>query len=350
MGENSLASIERGAAALDRLVVDVDERKLIAVDLHDFLARELPPRESIFGSWLTTQSLSMIYAWRGVGKTHVALGIAYAVTSGGSFLKWEAPKPRGVLYLDGEMPGPALQERLAAILSVNANQPERGAFKIITPDLQSGAMPDLATKEGQAAVSAVIDDDTALIIVDNLSTLVRSGGRENDAESWLSVASWALSMRAAGRAVLFIHHANKNGAQRGTSKKEDVLDNVVVLKRPSDTDPTDGAVFELHFEKARGLFGDEVAAFEAKLSTDSQGRQSWTMRSLENADLDRVVELVQEGAAVKDIAEETGLSRFQVNRIMQKAKASGLIDRVEHKRGGYRMKKDGDKWSGLDDD
>lgn len=49
----------------------------------------------------------MIYAPRGVGKTHVALGIAYAVTSGGQFLGWQASKPRGVLYLDGEMPANA---------------------------------------------------------------------------------------------------------------------------------------------------------------------------------------------------------------------------------------------------
>lgn len=130
---DNIASIERGAVALDRISAEAESSKVIAVDLHDFLARELPPRESIFGPWLTTQSLSMVYAWRGVGKTHVALGIAYAVTSGGSFLKWEAPRPRGVLYLDGEMPGPALQERLAAIVAANARQPARGHSRSSRP-------------------------------------------------------------------------------------------------------------------------------------------------------------------------------------------------------------------------
>lgn len=210
-------------------------------------------------------------------------------------------------------------------------------------------MPDLGTKDGQAAVNEVIDDDTALVIVDNLSALVRSGGRENDAESWLSVASWALRMRATGRAVMFIHHANKNGMQRGTSKKEDFLDNTVALKRPADYDPTEGAVFEWHFEKARGLFGDDVAPFEAKLATDSQSRQHWAVRSLENAELDRVVDLANEGAAVMEIAEETGLSRHQVRRLIGKAKTAGLIGEVAHKRGGFRMRKDGGKYNGLED-
>ena len=34
----------------------------------------------------------MIYATRGTGKTWVALSIAYAVASGGSFLNWKAEK------------------------------------------------------------------------------------------------------------------------------------------------------------------------------------------------------------------------------------------------------------------
>ena len=47
----------------------------------------------------------MVYAKRGVGKTHFALGVAYAVAAGAKFLSWQAETPRKVLYIDGEMPG-----------------------------------------------------------------------------------------------------------------------------------------------------------------------------------------------------------------------------------------------------
>src|SRR5215470_9289787 len=80
---------------------------LVVVDLGAFLAEPIPPRESLLSPILLEQSLAMIHAWRGVGKTHVALGIAYAVASGGSFLGWKAERPRKVLYLDGEMPATA---------------------------------------------------------------------------------------------------------------------------------------------------------------------------------------------------------------------------------------------------
>lgn len=93
--------------------------ELNPIGLNDFLRLELPPQEDILTPWLTTQGLAMIYAPRGVGKTHVALGIAYAVATGGEFLRWQAPKPRGVLYLDGEMPAKMMQERLKAIVAAH---------------------------------------------------------------------------------------------------------------------------------------------------------------------------------------------------------------------------------------
>src|SRR4051812_7843189 len=89
-------------------------RKLLALNIYEFLERVIPPREMLLGPILPKQGLIMLYSWRGVGKTHTAIGIAYAAASGGSFLRWKAPAPRRVLYLDGEMPAGVMQERIAA--------------------------------------------------------------------------------------------------------------------------------------------------------------------------------------------------------------------------------------------
>lgn len=94
----------------------------------------------------------MVYAKRGVGKTHFCLSLAYTVASGGEFLKWRASKPRRVLYIDGEMPGAAIKERLAAIVAANEAKPPEGNFRIVTPDAQPIPLPDLATADGQAAL------------------------------------------------------------------------------------------------------------------------------------------------------------------------------------------------------
>jgi RecA-family ATPase len=95
-------------------------QKLTCVSIQEFLSLELPPIDPLLNPWLGKQSLNMAYAWRGVGKTHFALNLAYAVASGGAFLGWEAPEPNRVLYVDGEMPGASMQERLAGIVKANA--------------------------------------------------------------------------------------------------------------------------------------------------------------------------------------------------------------------------------------
>lgn len=233
----TLLPVERGQRFLDVSRYEPFENlpcdPLVAVSVHDFLQRALPAREAMLSQWLLTQSLNMIHSWRGVGKTHVALGIAYAVASSGTFLNWSAPKPKRVLYIDGEMSAAALQARLADIALVAGAEPQADMLRIITPDLQQSPMPDLAIRSGQEAVNAVLDSAEP-IILDNLSCLARSGGRENDAESWMPVADWALQMRIQHRSVLFIHHSAKGGQQRGTSKREDLLDTVLRLKEPND--------------------------------------------------------------------------------------------------------------------
>ena len=77
---------------------------------------DLPPRELILSPILRKKDLAMFHAWRGTGKTWLGLGIAAAVAAGGKFLAWQAPKPAGVLFVDGEMPVEAIQERLTIIL------------------------------------------------------------------------------------------------------------------------------------------------------------------------------------------------------------------------------------------
>lgn len=260
---------------------------LQVVDLLQFVKMQLPAREIILSPWLPSQGLAMIYAPRGVGKTHIALNIAYAVTSNTAFLGWQPTKARAVLYLDGEMPATLMQERLQALITTHKKLPT-AAFHLITPDLQQAAMPDLATHLGTMMLEPYIEN-IELIIVDNISTLCRNT-RENEADSWLPVQDWALKMRSLGKSVLFIHHAGKGGNQRGTSKREDILDTVISLKLPPDYNPKNGALFQIHFEKARGFFGEASEPFEAQLITQTDGSFKWVTRSLQNSSYEKIID------------------------------------------------------------
>src|SRR6266566_1163899 len=172
-----------GAAELRR-IIDVAEEvlpRLRPLTAAEFLALDLPPRELILDPWLPTQGLAMLHSARGIGKTHLALGIAYAVATGGGLLGWSAPTSRRVIYLDGEMPAAAMQRRLAAIVAGFKGEPPTPDYlRLLSADIIEGGLPDLGTREGQAEIDAAIGE-AELIVVDNVSTLVRSG-KENEAE------------------------------------------------------------------------------------------------------------------------------------------------------------------------
>ncbi len=301
-------------------------KRLVAVSISDFLIQEHPHRTNLLSPWLPSQGLCMIFSWRGVGKTHVSLGVACALAAGGEFLKWSASEPVGVLFIDGEMPAAVLQERLQSIIAGIDKQPT-APLKIITPDNQPNGMPDLATAEGQRQVEEHITDDIKVVIIDNLSTLVRTG-RENDAEGWAPVQGWFLKLRAAGKSVIAIHHSNKSGASRGTSKREDVLDTVIRLERPHDYTPDQGACFEVHFEKNRGIYGEDVKPFEAQLITGSHGESIWTTRSVEDSNYSKIVKLHNDGLSKTEIADEIGVHKSTVGRNIKKAIAEGDIKNV----------------------
>ena len=301
------------------------KNEIFAISMDEFLNLELPKREMILDPFLPTQGLCLLYAKRGVGKTHVALGIAYAVASGGKFLKWYAPYPRKVLYIDGEMPAIAMQERLKRIdVTQDLKPPSPDFLKLITPDLQERPMPDLSTNEGRALIDELIEDRD-LIIIDNISTLFRSG-IENEAESWVPVQDWALALRRRGKSVLFIHHAAKGGQQRGTSKKEDILDSVISLKHPEGYRADQGACFEINFEKTRHFAGEEAAPFHVSLQEQEDGLWLWEISENSiDAEVLLVAEKIKDGFTIDQIVKETRLTKSQVETRKKKAKQQDLI-------------------------
>lgn len=307
--------------------------KPVVVSSSGLLSAQFPARERLLSPWLLSQSLSMIFAPRGIGKTHVSMGIAHALGTAGTFLGWRAPAPVGVLFLDGEMPGADLRHRWERIIASTGRPDDAGNVRFMTPDLQPhGVMPNLYTPQGQDAITAAAES-AQVIIVDNLSALVR-GGKENEGESWQPVAEWALSMRSSGRSVVFIHHAGKGGQQRGTSKREDLLDTVIALRRPVDYVPDQGARFEIHFEKARALYGEDVSPVEASLTTLADGTQEWAMRQVADASEEQMIGLSELGLSAREVANELGVNHSTVVRRLQSAKDEGRYTPKAKNKGG----------------
>ena len=298
----------------------------IAVTSSALLEMEFPVRDYVISPILPQQGLAMIHAVRGIGKTHVALGIAYAVATGGSYLKWKAPKARRVLFLDGEMPAWLMQQRLRELNAAHDVHQAGDFLRVFNPDLQGIPMPDISTTEGQQALEPFLEG-VELLIVDNLSTLCRSSC-ESGADSWGPVQSWLLELRRRGMSVLVVHHSGKSGKQRGSSRHEDVLDTVLCLHRPGDYNPSQGARFEVHIEKGRSVFGADAEPFEARLEVHD-GQAVWLTSPVKSAQLEHARGLFGEGKSVRTVAEELGVSKSTAGRLRQQVAEEPLSDDEE---------------------
>lgn len=301
---------------------------LKAISMEEFLLSTLPERDYLLHPVIPEQGIVMLVAKRGIGKTFTALHISLSVAGGLSLFNWHAPKARRVLYVDGEMPAISMQERLAALATGMAAPPHAMQnFSIITPDIQSRPMPDLATTYGQQALEPFLAG-VDLLVLDNLATLCRTG-KENESQSWTPMQTWLLDLRRRGMAVLLVHHAGKSGDQRGTSAREDIMDTVISLRRPTTYSVAEGARFEVHLTKARGIVGEDAMPFEVHLR--SEGNQLiWDVNELVNVQAEQLKQLLAEGFSIRDCADEMGVSKSVVHRLKKKLEEGGDAGAVHY--------------------
>ena len=260
----------------------------------------------------------MVFADRGIGKTFFCLSCAVALANGDSFLSYAAAKPVAVLYLDGEMQATAMQERLNNLTNGN---PTKERLSIFTPDCQdlTDHIPDIGLSDGRNEINELVElVNPKVVFIDNISTFIRTG-HENEGDSWSPVQEWAVQLRKRGVAVIFIHHANKEGKQRGSHKKEDVMDVVIQLKRPDDfLQGTDDTRMMIRYTKSRHLQAKETHDMEATLA-NNEGKLKWTWKEGDLSYL-RAIELLKEKTlSFAEIADELGVSKSTVSRWKNKA-------------------------------
>lgn len=289
----------------------------------ELLAMNLPEREPLLvaddGSpVMRRQDLWMVAGPRGSAKTWMMGSIAVAAVTAGPCLRWRCPAPLRATLVDGEMPGRALQERLHLLAGDGA---DLSGLRVIAQDLQDPPLPSLASPAGQAMLEPYLDTD--ILLLDNRSTLIGSAG-ESDGDDWFPVQEWLLGLRRRGITVVIAEHTGRNGLPRGTSRREDILDVVLVLRRPADYRSEEGARVDLRWSKARGLTDDVVKPCEVRLRIED-GRAEWDVREVLDRDYQQAVEMYVEGASPADVAVDLGVSRATAYRWRGQARREGRI-------------------------
>ena len=270
---------------------------------------------------LAPGTTALIYGDAGVGKSFLELGLALAAAGGGRFHGRTAPRPRRVLYLDGEMSVGALAGRLRLF----GTPPP--SLDVWLASEQPGLRLDLSTWEGLSCLAGnwkAVD----LVIIDSLSSLA-GVLPEGDPERWTEMRHFLGMVQRYGRAVVMVHHANRQGAVRGDIRRFDAMDLVLALRRPADWRPADGARFELRLEKARLQSGDALAPIEAQLRTGPDGLAHWQWHRGDSVVLCRATSLLQQGMSAEAVAKAIGVSARTAYRLQRRAREAGWLGRAE---------------------
>jgi len=275
---------------------------------------------------LPVQGICLIYATQGLGKTLFTLNLAHSVARGGSFLKYNCPKARKVMYIDGEMSYIELHSRLNNIINKFGKLPIKDNLLIITPEKQNGIkIPKIDSKEGQFVYKELIEKyKVEVIVFDNLSML--SSLDENKSNEWVVVQDWFLSLRAMGVTVILVHHAGKDKlGYRGTSRMLDCVNTAISLQPISDEVIEDDdkniniKKIKVTYQKARGFGGSDSLPFEINLENNI-----WSYKSMNQTILEKVVERLNSGMSQREIARDLLISQPTVFRMIKKARIMNM--------------------------
>jgi hypothetical protein len=299
--------------------------------------RPMPERRYFLYPIIPEASITLVAGEDGSGKTMFCMGVADALSKGHDFQPWEnrAGNPIQCLYFEGEMHPYDFRERLNQmdtnenlhVYSVGGNYMEPNSF----------GRGNLTQPEYREAMAIeILDKGIQFVVIDNLASLA-PGINENIKNEYDPINQWLLSLRHAGVTIFLVHHLGKGGEQRGTSAREDNVDNIIYIKKPKGYGADDGCRFDLSFDKFRGRVETESKDLlknrQFWYKQDPQGQWVWecTGSLLQNS-LGVLRDLADGNFTLLQIAERNGISQPTVTRRKQE-----FIDQ------GYLIENNGDR-------
>ena len=214
----------------------------------DHELRSLPERPYIIDPILKPGHYCLIYGGTGVAKTWFTLAMALGISRGESFIDYWGyeGKARKVLYVAGEMEPEMFGERLQKLSSLESKN-----FLLVRENLN---LVDSADQE--RLLDTIAERGSQVVILDNLTTLAERGAYENGFGKLLALIN---RLKESGIAVVLVHHENKAGEFKGTTKIKDVAEmSLHLVKAPGKS----GINLYVNADKVRGKADKSTVAFK----------------------------------------------------------------------------------------
>jgi len=293
----------------------------------EFCRRDFPKREYHLTPIIPEQGIILLPAWRGIGKTWLAMSILDAISRGSGLGPWTAGKAAPCMYVDAELPPGDLKERL---ITINPSHNRKAPFFIYNDcEMTSHGVRRASfldeTWRGYMK-QMLLDLSVKVVCFDNISSL-SPGIDENSKQAWDVINQWLLDLRFAGIASLLPHHTGKGGLQRGTSGREDNVDMSIMLKHPPNYSPEMGCEFVVTFEKARVPAEHLHALADVRMTLTSKpdGSVEWRWAYAKTETKKTILEMLKDGSSYDEIVEATGVTKGYISKIKKAGKHEGLL-------------------------
>jgi RecA-family ATPase len=239
------------------------------------LAKDQP--EDIITGLVRQGEQIMLFSSPGAGKSWLALGLALAASNGTAVArskegneKWKAPKPRNVLWVDGELDASDIALRVSLLTpSYTAKDREPLGPDFLPKQLQSleSQFPDIAAPDdAEDLVRHCKEHKVDLVVLDNLTTLA-SLEDENATSTFKPIIdNLLMRLKVAKVACVLVHHSNKNDSSyRGSSSIATTFNAIIHLKK----NRLEKGEFSLEFQKARNDHIENTATTFNLLPTEN---------------------------------------------------------------------------------
>lgn len=230
----------------------------LSESVFDILYADIEPPRVIIPNMLMVGEATMLAAHAGGAKTFISQYIAACISTGSGCFGAPPSNPLNVLYIDGELSVYQIQQRFKTIFSDLGCPTPIHTLQIMHKQhlQQFGVLPDLATANGFSSIASNINS-ADVVIIDNLSALCPSAD-EMTQNAWNIYNHTIDTMRHAGKAVLILHHTDKNGVSyRGHSEIARAVDNVIIAKKDMTLSTHNKTVIDLKKTKSRNCASNE---------------------------------------------------------------------------------------------
>ena len=318
------------------------------------LNREYPKPVMILDPILRDRTISQFSGGYGAGKTHFGLSIALSVANGRSFLEYKVKNARPVLYVEAELPGDDLQDRIQSLNYAHLdtdklNDAER-IDRSLRPENQytccqddmvlagyKFGFPDIAnaSDEERAVLGRQVIERTAekikdvrgkypVLFLDNISALTAID--ENKADHWSTLMKWCIRMKNKGITIVLFHHTGKTtGTASGSNMSQRLIDTHIILRKLDDKHrfeiPGKSVQCSVHFDKYRNFGGSNVLPYMLTCNEDGVWKKYPMLDQKDFA----LMEALNEGKTIKEIIKEKIMGQSTIYRRKKVLEDSGLL-------------------------